>query len=165
MASRKDFSWLSKEFAYSAQRHLHACTGNTFGRAHIYELLAASFGFNSYAAFISDAVFTQCRLDTKRLFQHNSAVRQRCIKLGYQPATADAVSSELPALVTEHQIAVIRFSELVADLRGALSFTDEYTEWDEGHELDDDSEEMPTYSWAGPRGKEFSPILLDGLKV
>ena len=40
-----------KELAYSAQQHLQASTGGSFKRAHVYELLAASFGFNSHAAF------------------------------------------------------------------------------------------------------------------
>jgi hypothetical protein len=39
-----------KELAYSAQQHLQASTGSSLKRAHIYELLAASFGFKSYAA-------------------------------------------------------------------------------------------------------------------
>jgi hypothetical protein len=45
-----------KELAYSAQQHLQASTGSSLKRAHIYELLAASFGFNSYAAFGVDTV-------------------------------------------------------------------------------------------------------------
>ena len=47
-----------KELAYSAQQHLQASTGGSFKRAHVYELLAASFGFNSHAAFGVDTVLT-----------------------------------------------------------------------------------------------------------
>jgi hypothetical protein len=55
-----------KELAYSAQQHLQASTGSPLKRAHIYELLAASFGFKSYAAFGVDVVFTQQRPGDKR---------------------------------------------------------------------------------------------------
>ena len=50
-----------KELAYSAQQQLQASTGKPLKRAHIYELLAASFGFNSYAALGVDSIFTQQR--------------------------------------------------------------------------------------------------------
>ncbi|MFV0601889.1 MAG: hypothetical protein ACK5NE_08740 [Brachymonas sp.] len=48
-----------KTLAYSAQQHLEANTGARYKRAHIYELLAAAFGFNSYASLCADAVFTE----------------------------------------------------------------------------------------------------------
>ena len=56
-----------KELAYSAQQQLQASTGKPLKRAHIYELLAASFGFNSYAALGVDSIFTQQRPGDKRL--------------------------------------------------------------------------------------------------
>ena len=48
-----------KTLAYSAQQHLEANTGARYKRAHIYELLAAAFGFNSYASLCADAVFIE----------------------------------------------------------------------------------------------------------
>jgi hypothetical protein len=39
-----------RELAYFTQLHLEASTGISFKRARIYELLAAAFGFKSYAA-------------------------------------------------------------------------------------------------------------------
>lgn len=128
-----------KELAYSAQQHLHTRTGNSFKRAHIYELLAALFGFNSYAALSAEAVFTRRRQVSKYSSKHNSAIRQRCVELGYQPATADVASSELTAFVAERQIEVVRLSDLVVELRGESPFLSD------------------------PRDEEFSPILMDGL--
>ena len=55
-----------KELAYSAQQHLQTNAGTRFKRAHIYELLAATFGFNSYAALCADAVFTKQSLSSRR---------------------------------------------------------------------------------------------------
>lgn len=51
----------AKELAYSAQQHLQASTGGSFKRSHVYELLAASFGFSSHAAFGVDTVLTELR--------------------------------------------------------------------------------------------------------
>ena len=68
-----------KELAYSAQQHLQASTGSPLKRAHIYELLAASFGFKSYAAFGVDVVFTQLRSGHEKADSHRDFVRRRCI--------------------------------------------------------------------------------------
>lgn len=150
-----------KELAYSAQQHLHTRTGSSFKRAHIYELLAALFGFNSYAALSAEAVFTRRRQFSKYSSKHNSAIKQRCVELGYQPATADVASSELTSFVAERQIEVVRLSDLVAELRGESSFL----EGDEGDQLDDGLEEMFARTWPDPRDEEFSPILMDGLEA
>ena len=56
-----------KELTYSAQQHLQASTGGSFKRAHVYELLAASFGFNSHAAFGVDTVLTELRQNDRRV--------------------------------------------------------------------------------------------------
>ncbi len=130
-----------KEFAYSAQQHLHTRTSSSFKRAHIYELLAALFGFNSYAALCAEAVFTRQRQVSKYSSKHNSAIKQRCVELGYQPATADVASSELTSFVAERQIEVVRLSDLVVELRGESPFLSD------------------------PRDEEFSPILMDGLEA
>ena len=61
-----------KELAYSAQQQLQASTGSSFKRAHIYELLAASFGFNSYAALGADTVFTQQGPADKNITPNNA---------------------------------------------------------------------------------------------
>ncbi|CAH1905017.1 conserved hypothetical protein [Candidatus Nitrotoga sp. HW29] len=150
-----------KEFAYSAQQHLHISTGFSFKRAHIYELLAASFGFNSYAALSAKVVFTVRRQVAKYSSKHNSAIRQRCVELGYLPATADVASSELPAFVAERQIDVVRLPDLVAGLRGESSLL----EGDEGDQLDDDREEMLVRTWSDTHDEEFSPMLMDGLET
>jgi hypothetical protein len=119
-----------KALAYSAQQYLRATTGSSFKRAHIYELLAASFGFNSYAALSIDAVFMQRQPSKKRATFGNSVVRQRCVDLGYQPQIADLVSSLLPAFLAERQIVALKLSDLVDGLRSESlrqnGYVDEY---------------------------------------
>ena len=79
-----------KEFAYSTQQHLHASAKGPFKRAHIYELLAASFGFNSYAALCANSVFTDVSMPSQLPAKHRSRVRNRCIEMGYPADVADA---------------------------------------------------------------------------
>lgn len=107
-----------KEFAYSAQQHLQASTGGSFKRAHIYELLAASFGFNSYAAFGADTVLTELRPDDRRVAMQSAIIKRRCIELGYQPHTATLASSALESFLAECQIGVASISSLISRLRG-----------------------------------------------
>ncbi len=146
-----------KELAYSTQQHLQSSTDITFKRAHIYELLAASFGFNSYAAFGSETVFTQRPPGSAPYSRHMPTIRQRCFDLGYQPATANVTSSALPAFLAERQIGGVRLSDLVAELRGDLSPTDEEMERDENDQPEDD--------WKEEMYAPYSPILLEGLEV
>lgn len=135
-----------KAFAYSAQQHLKIQTGKHFKRTHIYELLAASFGYNSFAALCVESVVTQEQQDVKIVSQHNLAIRQRCLELGYQQVTADVVSSELPAFVAGSQVNVVRLSTFVTNLRNELPYLDEHPDWN----VEDEA---------------FSPQLLVGLEA
>ena len=114
-----------KELAYSAQQHLQASTGGSFKRAHIYELLAASFGFNSYAAFGVDTVFTELRSSDKRVAPQGAFVTRRYIELGYQPDMADLVTAALQSFLVERQIGVASISSLISWLRGESPLQDD----------------------------------------
>ncbi|WP_295456703.1 hypothetical protein [uncultured Thiodictyon sp.] len=130
-----------KELAYAAQQHLQAGTGGSFKRAHIYELLAAFFGFNSYAALTGQAVLTEYGGGAEG---DGQAVGKRCAKLGFTSTIAQLVVSLLPVFIAERRIGLVPLSDLVAWLRDDC--TEEYFEWREGY-----------------RNKTLSPILLDGL--
>ncbi len=148
-----------KDLAYSAQQLLQARTGDSFKRTHIYELLAASFGFNSYAALGIDAVFTEQSLSSRRASSYGSLVRNRCIEIGYQPDVANTVSIALPAYLSERLIGVIRIADLVAHLRyeaGQQDYSDDDEEPDDRDDTLDDQ-------WVDSVALE-SPILLDGLE-
>ena len=139
-----------KELAYSVQQHLQAKTATSFKRSHIYELLAASFGFNSQAAFSVDTVLTEfCRNDSRSVPQTLS-IRRRCIELGYQPDIAILVTSALESFLTEREIGIASISSLISRLRGEFP--------DQGYELEYDEDEL-----FNPSDEALGPILLDGL--
>lgn len=154
------------ELAHSAQQHLLASTGTQVKRTHIYELLAATFGFRSYAAFNAAAVFTERHLSTRTTRIDDADIRHRCAQLGYQPEVANAVSLALPAFLALHHIGAIRIAALVNVLRGELARHDGYPAVQDDPE--DDGLDERNYDradrWAEPDDLAF-PILLDGLET
>lgn len=136
----------TKELAYNAQHHLQASTGAQFKRAHIYELLAATFGYNSYAALCAEAVFTKESLTSRRAADFGGHVRSRCLEIGYGSDTATKVSTALPTWMTEHRIGVVRIADLIIYLKN---------EWDPENEA----------RWWTSSDEEISSIMLDGLNA
>lgn len=150
-----------KQLAFDAQQHLQTQTGTPFKRGHVYELLAAAFSFNSYAALCAEHVFTQGRLTSRRPAKYGESVGRRCLALGYPPETALQLAQALPAYLAGQDIGVIRIADLVAHLRYE---TNRVTD----HELDgfDDDTEDEEDSYDAPwidRESLATPILLEGL--
>lgn len=154
-----------KELAYSAQQHLHASTGSSFKRAHIYELLAASFGFNSYAALGADTIFTQQRPADKHVNLHSAFVRRRCIELGYQVENADLASATLGTFLAERQIGVVRISDLISQMQGALSSGQGDYPFDDKNGLHGGEQDDLDPGWAYADEGGFAPIMLDALEA
>jgi TPR repeat protein len=147
-----------KELAYTAQQYLQANTGTQFKRAHIYELLAATFGFNSYAALCANAVLSAHSSSGQRPSKYGDQVRTRCLEIGYLPAIAHVVASKLPALMTEHQIGIIRISDLIAHLRYEAGMQDDILDEEDQDEWNDGED----YRWDVSEAL-LSPLMLDGL--
>lgn len=148
-----------KEFAHTAQQQLQARTGSPFKRAHIYELLAAAFGFNSYAAISSEAVFTQRQGGPRDFLAELGAIRRRCTELGYQAATADVVTTELATLLSEHRLDVVSLSDLVAEL---LANRSDHAWDDDDHEADNPPKRILPDRFDD---EEISPALLQSLET
>ena len=134
-----------KELAYSAQQHLQSSTGCLFKRSHIYELLASSFGFRSYAALCTDHVFTQRDKSTMNSVQFQPMLRQRIAELGYDPIIVDAAAPSFLSFVGLQHIDVLRITDLVDELSSDDGF----------------SEELWSYRDSG----EYPPVLLECLEA
>jgi len=142
-----------KDLAYCAQQHLHTNTGSSFKRAHIYELLVSSFGFNSYAAFGVDTVFTELHSSDTTVVPLSALIKRRCIELGYGPDTATIASAKLQSYLAESQIGIASISSLINQLRGESPGDDE--------DQDEDQEHLFCF----PDANGCGPILLDGLET
>ena len=159
-----------KELAYSAQQHLQVGTGGSFKRAHIYELLAASFGFKSHAAFSADTVLTELRQSDRRVAPQSALIKQRCTELGYQPETAILVTSALESFLTERQIGAASISSLSArpiwglySQDAKLEYHEDEFEYDENAlEDEDEDDETKLFDLADDA---YGPLLLDGLAI
>jgi hypothetical protein len=163
-----------KEFAYSAQQHLEAQSGEKFKRSHIYELLAASFGYNSFAALCTESVVFQRTEESKYRSQSNPALRQRCEELGYPSITANIVFAEFPPFIAAKHITAITFSALIAQLRRQLSLVYGYPDWEDADEFADGDDEENFEDIVGnewplfyeeSQQEHFSPDLLEGLEI
>lgn len=111
-----------KQLAYSAQQSLQASTQIDFKRTHVYELLAAAFDYNSYAAFNSEAVFTHFQYVDDQTTHDPSLIKKRCTELGYPIEVADSAPALLLDFINQHEIDCIPLHHLVEDLRDEESF-------------------------------------------
>lgn len=134
-----------KEFAYSAQQYLETQTGEKFKRTHIYELLAASFGYNSFAALCAESVVFQGKQSSKHGSHHNLDLLRRCTELGYPFATTEIVFAEFPPLIAEQRISIVNIPKLIVKLRREFSYQDGYPEWD-ADEYDDEIEDEALFN-------------------
>ena len=149
-----------KQLAFDAQQYLQAQTSSNFKRSHVYELLAAAFGFNSYASLSADHVFTHGGLTSRRPAKHKESVGRRCLELDYPPETALLIAQLFPRFLADQDIGIIRIADLVAHLRYETNRVTDH----EFDEFDDDAEDEEDTN--GPwfdRESIASPILLEGL--
>ena len=130
-----------KELAYSVQQYLQSKTDSSFKRAHIYELLAASFGFGSYAALSAGYVLTEKAITVRSPTSFEVTIQNRSNELGFQPTLAKAVSHLLPDFLDFHQIGVMDLTLLLAHLRHEAEGNLEYPVDDDAYEDQDDWEE------------------------
>ncbi|MBL8448713.1 MAG: hypothetical protein JNM32_02185 [Dechloromonas sp.] len=145
-----------KQLAFDAQQHLHVTSGVNFKRAHIYELLAAALGFNSYASLSAGHVFTQNGLTSRHPASFAERVGRRCLDLDYPPETALRVSQALPLYMAKKGIGAVRITDLLARLRGETGdslYGDDDAEGDDNERLG---------SWLDVESITC-PVLLEGL--
>lgn len=138
------------ELAYCAQDDLQYLTRISLKRSHVYELLAATFGFKSYASFRSQAVFAGLRLPFAqkapfpRLPDKQGGIAapkngesggaapsipgvnlaaQRAEELGYPPRESAMLSSALESLSKDLEIGAAGVAD-VAEWAASYSFED-----------------------------------------
>lgn len=126
-----------KSLAHSAQKHLQANSSTPFKRTHVYELIAAAFGFGSYAALNATAILADVHGHPDRDSIDPSSIQKRGIELGYEISTAERISTELADFLATRDISAIRIHDLLEKLRD---------EWD--------SDELLT-----------SPLLIESLEA
>ncbi|QNA88618.1 hypothetical protein G4G28_09165 [Massilia sp. Dwa41.01b] len=98
-----------KAFAYFIQAQLKSSAGLDVRRSHVYELLAASYGFNSFAALHRDHIFTEWPGDQARPALHEWLLRERCTRLRLDTGR---ITTVLPPMLAAAHIAPMGLSTL-----------------------------------------------------
>lgn len=106
-----------KSLAHSAQKHLQANSSSPFKRTHVYELIAAAYGFGSYAALNATAILADLPTPTRYVSIDLNSIQKRGVELGYDFSMAERISTELADFLASRNICAIRIHELLENLR------------------------------------------------
>jgi hypothetical protein len=157
-----------KELAYSTQQYVQTSTSVPVSRAHIYELLAAAFGFKSHAAFGAVALLADAGVGSA-IPTATPGLIGRALQLGYPKSASEAIARSLADHANARQVSFIHLDEILS----ALNFKarlgrddDDFDDWDdESDDVDEVSEGEPAN---GPelQASHFlaSSLLMDGLE-
>jgi len=104
-----------KTFVHHLHRTLQSTNDVSLPRSHLYEGLAAAFGYTTYAALTADAVFDEARMPPDI---DVDAVERRLRSLGLEPASARVAATQLIAGADSIGLSLLRLSNLVLWLMG-----------------------------------------------
>lgn len=107
-----------KELAHSAQKQLQSSTTVAIKRTHVYELLSAAFGVDSWAAFGFTAVLTIPKYPPLDYQVDTTSIRKRGLELGYPSDVAKIASTELASILKLLNVCAIGTTRLLNRLRG-----------------------------------------------
>jgi hypothetical protein len=120
-----------KNTIYSAHQRLEQLAQIPVKRSHFYELMAAAFGFNTYASLTHQAILIQRKSPTTAGAINLDLIQQRSELLGY----GNKLTTALPVAIDDHRIGVLTFADLVVSQLRNEDYLVEY-EW----EADDSSQ-------------------------
>lgn len=108
-----------KTVAHLAHQRITSESGPSFKRSHVYEVIAAAFGYGSSAALTVDAVlFVDDRpISPIEPASSIAAIIARCDELAYSAVDAQLIALRLWDVLSEHRIGVVRLADLVRSLR------------------------------------------------
>jgi hypothetical protein len=151
-----------KSFAHRAHQSLSPLAPGSFTRSHVYELLAAGLGFNSWASLRSAHVLVDGQ-DVQMPADFGRNVLVRALQLGLSQTEAEAVADSLHTQCAQKPFGCLALAELDESLFSSPSRADADLEGDEDDFNDDGdwSEES-----VGPENRPVlnsSQVLLDDL--
>lgn len=108
-----------KDLAYRIQTGLAGASGTTISRSQAYELLAAAFGYRSYAAFGAEAVFGVLADNARLPSIDEPELRQRCGELR-QVESVESIVALVKRELAAIRLVPVRIQHLVALLQAYL---------------------------------------------
>lgn len=105
-----------KELVYTVKQQLESATQQSFRHSHVYELLAASFGFSTRASLDATHVIAVA----ERAYQPSAAalgaLQSRLTELGYQQV-ADSAGAVLLSVIADHRLWVATVESVIELLK------------------------------------------------
>lgn len=151
-----------KELVYAAKQQLESASQRSFRHSHIYELFAASFGFNTRASLDSAHVMAVMERTPVLVASSLATLHRRLVELGYE-SVADSAGAALLSMIADQCLGVASV-ELVIDTlqQGYWAYPEDW------YDIDEEDEDEASYSEsAGNQPLSLDPakiaLLIDGL--
>lgn len=127
-----------RSLAHAAQQHLQSACAVPVRRSHVHELIAAAFGYGSWAAFKADSFLADAGVGTQPL--QGGGITGRALQLGYPSEVAATLSSQLFSFVQGQGLCALRCDVLLSMLKGlAVANSPQRSASADGEFDDDDS--------------------------
>lgn len=146
-----------QEQAYRAHQYLQATGITAIKRSHIHELLAASLGYGSHAAFQHDAAWCNTPLTVAGIHPSMESMRARCFELGLTLEEGIGVTNTLVQFQLEQGRAAVRFEALIAAV-DVFDTDPSWNQWVSTEIMDLGRHDVMLYF-------ERQPTLLQGLEA
>ena len=154
-----------KALAHSAQQHLQTRAGSPVKRSHVHELLAAAFGYASWAAFRSESLLADAGVGGA-LASASPQLIGRAVQLGYEQTLSVQLADALVEFAMSRQLSCVRWAHVREALAVVPHRVDEERLRDDDEDWGDEDEVPKPVSMVAPDAQRFlnSPLLLDGLE-
>lgn len=154
-----------KALVHSAQQHLQTRVGFPVKRSHVHELLAASFGYRSWAAFRCESLLADAGVG-EALAGAPPQLIGRAVQLGYGQMKSVRLADALVGFLVARQVSCIRWTDVREALAVVPARPDEERVDDDDEEWGDEDETQKPVPVEVPGPLRFlsSPLLLDSLE-
>ena len=153
-----------KELAHVAQQTLQDHAGCTVKRSHVHELLAAAFGYRSWAAFLSESLLADGGVGAEPSGALPRVIG-RAVQLRYGQTAAQEMARVLLQFIAERRLSIVPWSVVIDLLMPAIP-VDDRERLDEDEDNWDDVEPAPATTAAGLARDQLklSPMLRNSLE-
>jgi hypothetical protein len=157
-----------KNLAHSAHHQLQTACGISVARSHVHELLAAAFGYGSWAAFRADCVLSDGGVGDLAP-ENGPTLAGRALQLKIPQHACSLAASTVHAILMERRIGALRWESIEALTRPLVGSTSQGWPdgWADGDENEDDldfeDEQAPALPPSPVATLARSPLLLDDL--
>lgn len=146
-----------KEQAYRAHAFLHEHGITSLKRSHIHELLAATVGYSTYAAFQHDATWCEVPFNLINMEPDIGSLQARSTELGLSVDEGSQITEALPSFLQSAGYAPVRFEALITALDGCEADPD-WIDWVWTYLVQPARTGLKFYF-------EHYPVLLEGLEA